>query len=115
MRSTGLARFRNAKEESCSSIVQTDKFVTVTATETTHVTQKGKTMFKITTNFDSRKFQRDLERRVREAAEKQVHSKLRDLTARGLRVSFRSEGVSSLNIHLDGPDDLIKEAKQRLG
>ena len=71
-------------------------------------------MFKITTNFDSRKFQRDLETQVRDAAKKQVRSKLGDLTAKGLRVSFRPGGASSLNIHLDGPDELIKEAKHRL-
>jgi len=71
-------------------------------------------MFKITTNFDSRKFQRDLEKQVREAAEKQVLSKLSDLRAKGLRVSFRPGGASSLNINLNGPDDLIKEAEQRL-
>lgn len=72
-------------------------------------------MFKITANFDSRKFQRDLEKQVREAAEKQVRSKLRDLTARGLRVSFRPGTASSLKINLNGPDDLIKEAERRLG
>lgn len=71
-------------------------------------------MFKITTNFDSRKFQRDLEKQVREAAEKQVRSKLRDLSAKGLRVSFRPGNDSRLNIQLDGPDELIKEAKRRL-
>jgi hypothetical protein len=72
-------------------------------------------MFKITTNFDSRKFQRDLEKQMREVAEKQVRAKLRDLTARGLRVSFRPGATSSLNLNLSGPDDLIKEAERRLG
>lgn len=71
-------------------------------------------MFKITTNFDSRKFQRDLEKQVHEAAEKQVRSKLDDLAARGLRLSFGPSASSSLNIRLDGPDDLVKEAKRRL-
>ena len=71
-------------------------------------------MFKITTNFDSRKFQRDLEKQVREAAEKQVRSKLRDLSAKGLRVSLRPGNDSRLNIQLDGPDELIKDAKRRL-
>lgn len=72
-------------------------------------------MIKITTNFDSRKFQRDLERQVRDAAEKQVRSKLRDLTSKGLKVTLRPGGASSLNINLDGPDDLIQQAKRRLG
>lgn len=71
-------------------------------------------MFKITTNFDSRKFQRDLQKQVREAAEKQVRSKLRNLSAKGLRVSFRSSGSSGLNIDLNGPEELIKEAKRLL-
>ncbi len=51
---------------------------------------------------------------MRDTAEKQVRSKLRDLSAKGLRVSFQPGGASSLNIHLDGPDELIKEAKLRL-
>lgn len=72
-------------------------------------------MFKITTNSDTRKFQRDLEKQVREAAEKQVSSKLRDLTARGLRVTFRPGDASKLNIDLNGPDELIQEAERRLG
>ncbi len=88
--------------------------MTVIATETTHGALKVKPMIKITSNFDSRKFQRDLEKEVRAAAEKQVRSKLRDLTARGLQVSFRQGSASSLNISLNGPDALIKEAEQRL-
>jgi len=76
--------------------------------------RKAKFMIKITSNFDSRKFQRDLEKRVREAAEKQVRTKLRDLTTKGLRVSFRHDRKSMLNIQLDGPDDLITEGKKRL-
>lgn len=72
-------------------------------------------MIKITTNFDSRKFQRNLEKRVRDAAENQVRSKLSDLAARGLCVTFRPGDSSSLNINLNGPDDLIQEAERRLG
>jgi hypothetical protein len=71
-------------------------------------------MFKITTNFDSSRFKKDLEKQVQDAAEKQVRSKLRDLVAQGLRISFRPGSTSSLNINLNGPDDLIKEAKRRL-
>ncbi len=72
-------------------------------------------MIKITTNSDTRKFQRDLEKQVREAAEKQVRSKLRDLEAKGLRVTFRPGDASCLNINLNGPDELIQEAERRLG
>ena len=89
-------------------------FVTVTATETTPADQKDKAMFKITTNFDSRKFMRDLEKQVQQTAKQQVHSKLRDLERRGLRTSFGPSNPSSLNIQLDGPDELIAEAKRRL-
>lgn len=88
--------------------------MTVIATETTHGALKVKPMIKITSNFDSRKFQRDLEKEVRAAAEKQVRSKLRDLVARGLLVTFRPGSTSSLNINLNGPDELIQEAERRL-
>lgn len=71
-------------------------------------------MIKLTTNFDSRKFAKDLEKQLRDAAENQVRSKLRDLTTKGLKVSFRHGGASGLSIQLDGSDDLIKEAKLRL-
>jgi hypothetical protein len=98
----------------CSSIGPTAKSVTATVTEMTLAVPKAKPMLKITTNFDSRKFQRDLENEVRDAAEKQIRSKLSDLTARGLRISFRPGGTSSLNVNLDGPDDLIEEAERRL-
>jgi hypothetical protein len=70
-------------------------------------------MIKITTNFDKERFKRDLERRVREAAEQKVRSRLRDLAGRGLRVSFGQGGASSLNLRLDGPDELVAEAKRR--
>ena len=71
-------------------------------------------MIKITSNLDSRKFMRELERKVKDSAQKQVRSQLRDLAAKGLRVSFGTSGSSKLNVRLDGPAELIKEAKRRL-
>lgn len=66
-------------------------------------------MIRITSNFDSRKFVRDLERKVHEAAERKVRSKFQDLIAKGLRIKHGSD-----HIGLEGPTELIEEAKRRL-
>jgi len=66
-------------------------------------------MIKITSNFDSRKFARDLERQVREAAERKVRAKFPDLIARGLKIKPGTD-----HIGLEGPAELIEEAKRRL-
>lgn len=71
-------------------------------------------MFKITTSFDSRKFAKDLEKQAMANAEKQVQGKLRDLIIQGLRVSVHKGIGSQLSIILDGPEELIETAKQRL-
>lgn len=72
-------------------------------------------MIKITTNFDSRKFARELERKALECAEKQVRAKLRDLVARGLKIRNGAGHPSRFNLNLEGPEELIEEAKRRLG
>ena len=71
-------------------------------------------MIKISTHFDVRKFERDLERQIRETAEKQVRARLRDLTARGLRIRISDSGSTKFNFSFEGPADLVAEAKKRL-
>jgi len=71
-------------------------------------------MIKFTSNFDSQKFMRELEREALDAAAKQVRSRIRDLAAKGLKVTFGPDGSSKLDVRLDGPGELIKEAKRRL-
>ena len=70
--------------------------------------------FKITTNFDGRKIAKELEKKALLNVEKQVQAKLSDLIAQGLKVSILKGNGSKLDIHIDGPEELIKTAKQRL-
>lgn len=72
-------------------------------------------MFKITTNFDSRKFLRELEQKALKSAETQVRDKLRDLSAKGLKIKGDTGASSEFRMELEGPADLIEEAKRRLG
>jgi hypothetical protein len=71
-------------------------------------------MFKITTNFDSRKFAKDLEKQAIDNIEKQLRAKLRDLITQGLKVSVRKSIGSNLSIDMEGPEALIETAKKRL-
>lgn len=71
-------------------------------------------MIKITSDFDSRKFQRDLEKQMQSAAQKQILSKLRRLTAKGLRVRFGNGSRGSVDVRLSGSDQLIAEAERIL-
>ncbi len=71
-------------------------------------------MFNITTNFDSRKFAKDLEKQAIDNIEKQLRTKLGDLITQGLRVSVRKGIGSKLSINMEGPEALIATAKQRL-
>lgn len=66
-------------------------------------------MFDISVNFDSKKFERELQREVEVAALKEVKHKLRDLILKGLRVSLSRGSIS-----LEGEEDLIEEAQKRL-
>lgn len=63
-------------------------------------------MFKVSTNFDSRSFASELEKQIRE--------ELRDLTAKGLKIRNGAYHPSEFNLTLEGPDELIEEAKRRL-
>ncbi len=72
-------------------------------------------MIRITTNFDSRKFMRELEKEVHQSAEKQVRGKLRDLAAKGLKIRSGPSHPSKFSMNLEGPEELIEEAKRRLG
>jgi hypothetical protein len=70
-------------------------------------------MIKVTTNFDSRKFAKGLERQASSVAKKHVRQKLQDLVSRGLRISDSSANASGMNLLLEGPEELIKEARRR--
>lgn len=72
-------------------------------------------MIKITTNFDHRKFMRELERKAMASAETKIREKLRDLTARGLKIKGNTGASSDFRMELEGPVELIEEAKRRLG
>ena len=71
-------------------------------------------MIKITSNIDSRKFQRDLEKQIQSKVQEQILSKLRHLTAKGLRVTFGNESRGSVNVSLSGSDELKAEAERIL-
>jgi hypothetical protein len=71
-------------------------------------------MIKIITDFDSRKFQRELEREVKSAAEQAVRDKLKPLTRKGLGIQFRTGRSDQVNATLSGPDHLIEEAERLL-
>jgi len=66
---------------------------------------------KITSSFDSRKFEREMKKEIGKAAEKQIKSKLSPAARRGLKVKFN--GKSSVEVS-GLPDDLVKEAKRKL-
>jgi hypothetical protein len=59
---------------------------------------------------DMRRFQRDLKKQVVKAAEDGVKKKLGPTLSRKLNVKY--DGKSSVT--LDGPDQLIEEAKKKL-
>lgn len=71
-------------------------------------------MIKITSNFDSRKFMRELERKAFNSAETKVRDKLRDLTAKGLKIKGSTTASSGFRMELEGPAELIEEAKRCL-
>ena len=66
---------------------------------------------KITSNFDSRKFEREMRKAIEKAAEKKIKSKLSPAARRGLKVKF--DGKSSVEV--SGPDELVEEAQPKLG
>jgi hypothetical protein len=65
---------------------------------------------KITSNFDSRKFEREMKKEIGKAAEKEIKSKLSPAARRGLKVKF--DGKSSVEV--SGPDEFVEEAKRKL-
>lgn len=64
----------------------------------------------ISSNFNSRKFERELSRELGKAAEKGIRSKLSPAARRGLKIKF--DGKS--RIELIGPEILLEEAKKKL-
>ena len=65
---------------------------------------------KISSSFNSRKFERELAKEIGKAAEKEVRSKLSPAARRGLKIKY--DGKTS--IELTGPDELVREAKRKL-